>query len=738
MKRFYFLLIIICVLTGKIIAQNPLSTAVQIDTNYTPSTTFKSALVTTGNGSNAANVSANSVPAVDGTDIRIFPSSNPQSEVNISIDPTNSNNILVSAQTIWGNSLQGYYYSNDGGKTWHGSDHLPNSSYGRGDPCTAFDAEGNGYIVSMSPDGNNPPPPADGYYMLKTTDHGATWQKEVRGYGPVSGFDKEMIGVDNLPGSPFKNNFYCAWTEFTGTVTGYVKFNSLPAGSSTFSPAIILRGNNGLGQGVNVQTGPNGEVYVCWADYPGSLPATGIGFVKSLDGGETFSPASIAFSYSGIREMSGYDSRFNSRVNDFPTMAVDKSCGTHRGRIYIAYPSGGAGTSVIQVRYSDNQGETWSQPKTVSIYGATQSFFPWITVDDSTGIVCVVYYAFDTSVQYGTDTYLAYSSDGGATFNNIKVSDVSHITAPISGFGGGYAGDYIGVAAYGGKAYPIWMDDRNGTWQVYVSPIRFLLQSPTISGDSIVCTSGSVFTLNNPPSGSTVSWIHSSNLTYVSGQGTDNYTVKAASSTTSGMGWVKAVVSSSCGNDTIEKNVWVGKPATPTIICPYTKVGLNSLIEVNAVGPGAESYNWTVGGGTITSGQGTSDIWIMTSSHCQYDLTIRLTTSNACGSSAQTEKSIPFDCSGGITPLSVSPNPVNNILTVEINDNKAPDNLKYSNSNKILELRVYDKMMNLKMKKTFRGRKTQINVRNLNQGVYILQIISGNKIFKKEIMITHH
>ncbi len=174
--------------------------------------------------------------------------------------------------------------------------------------------------------------------MLKTTDHGASWQPEVRGYGPVSSFDKEMIAIDNSPGSPYKNNFYCAWTDFTSSTAmdGYVKFNSLPAGSSTFSPAITLRGNNGVGQGVNVQTGPNGEVYVCWADYPGSLPATGIGFVKSSDGGQTFSSASIAFSYSGIRVTKSLDSRFNSRVNDFPSMAVDKSNGPHRGRIYIA------------------------------------------------------------------------------------------------------------------------------------------------------------------------------------------------------------------------------------------------------------------------------------------------------------------------------------------------------------------------------------------------------------------
>ena len=723
--------------TGQLIAQSSLSTAVQIDTNYVPSTVFKSTLVTTGNGSNAATLSGNSIPAVDGTDIRIFPSTNPQSEVNISIDPINSKNILVSAQTIWGNSIQGYYYSNDGGQTWSGSDHLPNSAYGRGDPCTAFDAQGNGYIVSMSPDANKPPPPADGYYMLKTTDHGATWQPEVRGYGPVNNFDKEMIASDNSQESPFKNNFYCAWTEFTAPTDGYVKFNSLPAGSSSFSQAITLRGNNGLGQGVNVQTGPNGEVYVCWADYPGSLPATGIGFVKSLDGGQTFSPASIAFSYSGIREVNGYDSRFNSRVNDFPSMAVDKSNGPNRGRIYIAYPTGGSGTSVIQVRYSDDQGSTWSQPKTVSISGATQSFFPWITVDDSTGIVCIAYYAFDTSVQYGTDTYLAYSSDCGQTYSNIKVSDVSHTTAPISGFGGGYAGDYIGVAAYGGKAYPTWMDDRNGTWQVYVSPVHFAL--PSVSGDSTVCTSGSTFTLNNPPPNTTVTWTQSSNLTYVSGQGTDRYTVKAASSSISGMGWVDAILSSGCGNDTIKKGVWVGVPIVDTIrlLTNTYSIGPNSTIEVLGLSPGAESYNWTVAGATIISGQGTSDIWIQTASGvpvCPVDLTIQLTTSNSCGNSQTYMKSFPFDCSGGPNPLSVSPNPVSQTLNVEVNDTTSAAISQTANGAFIVQLfNPYNKLV-------YKRRETEkhfsINVSGYRLGVYYLRVIKGNHVYSKKIIIS--
>ncbi len=328
---------------------------------------------------------------------------------------------------------------------------------------------------------------------------------------------------------------------------------------------------------------------------------------------------------------------------------------------------------------------------------------------------------------------MAYSK-GGTVWNNMKVSDVSHITAPINNniFRPGYAGDYIGIAAYGGKAYPAWMDDRNGTWQVYVSPVYF--NYPIISGDSIVCTTNSTFTLNNRPPGATVSWMHSSNLTYVSGKGTDNYTVKAASSTTSEMGWVQAIVNSGYGNDTIEKDVWVGTPVTPTIIFPFNKVGTNSLIEVLAASPGADYYNWSVGGGTITSGQGSSDIWIMTSSSCLYDLTIRLTTSNACGNSAEAVKYIPFDCSGGITPLSVSPNPASQTITVELTDTTSTTTNHAVNE--AFTVQLFDAYNKPVYQRRETLRRFTINVSGYRPGIYYLRVIKGNKVYSKKVIIT--
>jgi hypothetical protein len=412
------------------------------------------------------------VTATDAQDIHIFPSNNPQSEVHISLNLTNHDNLLVSAQTNWGlgNAIQGYYYSNDGGNTWQGSDILPNNAYGRGDPTTAFDASGNGYIGTMGPDPNNPP---DGYLIQKTTDGGSTWQAQIRGDGPVSHFDKEMIVADNISSSKYYDNLYAAWSIINDSLTppaGYkVQFNLLQRNSNTFSNPITLE--DGWGQGTNVQTGPNGNVYVCWANYGNNTyPANGIGFARLINGGTTIDLDNIAFSYNGIRTSGGPNSTFgNTRINDFPSMAVDKS-NLHPGRIYITYPEEVSGKAVIQVRYSDNEGNNWSTANTVSISSGSQSWFPWIAVDPQNGWVSVDYYCIDGS-NYQTDTYVATSFDGGDSWYNTKVSDVSHTTAPIPNFKGGYAGDYIGIAAYGGKAYPVWSDNRNGTWQIYISPV---------------------------------------------------------------------------------------------------------------------------------------------------------------------------------------------------------------------------------------------------------------------------
>ncbi len=413
----------------------------------------------------------------DAADIRILPTADPQSEVHLSVDRSNPDNIIVSANTYTSNLEQGYYYSNNRGYTWTGNDNLQNSNPSMGvggDPSTAYDANGRAYISTLNA------PAASGYLVQSSTNKGISWSSLIQGATNNSpyNFDKEMIGVDDNANSPYANNFYAAWTDFNNNAK--VTLNRSTTNGNSFSTPIVLSSN--YGQGTNIQTGPNGEVYVCWADYgsAGTLPAKGLGFAKSLNGGVSFTAPNVVFTYTGIRTSNyGLPQFNNTRVNDFPAMAVDKSGGINNGRIYVVYAEqqNGNGPSVIGFRYSSDGGSTWSADKIIGITGVQQNWMPWICVDQNNGDIYVVYLSLDQTSGFQTDTYVAYSNGGGNTFVNQKVSDVSHITEPIVvtepnvPFNPYYAGDYIGITAKGGVAYPAWADERNGTWQVYVSPV---------------------------------------------------------------------------------------------------------------------------------------------------------------------------------------------------------------------------------------------------------------------------
>lgn len=402
----------------------------------------------------------------DNIDVQVFPSANAQSEQHITVSKVNPNNIILNSNTP---NFEGYYVSQDAGTTWFGSDNMPDNADTYGDPSTAVDANGKIFFEAINVG-------ATGYKTYSSANQGTSWAAPVNQNFGNANFDKEMMAIDNLPGSPYLNNIYTAWTDFSGNYA--VKFNHSVNGGASYSVPITL--HEGWGQGTHVQTGINGEVYVCWANYgSGNYPADGIGFARSTDGGSSFTELTPAFGYTGVR-VGGTDPLFNNtRVADFPSMAVDKGCIFFRGRVYIAYPAkqNGSGKSVIYVRSSDNRGSSWSDPVEISIPGGRQNWFPWIAVDDATGLVSVAYLSLDQPSGFTTNTYLAYSFDGGNAWSNIKVSDVGHTVASIPGFATGYCGDYIGNTAWANKNYVVWNDNRTGQWNNYVSRVDFSQQA---------------------------------------------------------------------------------------------------------------------------------------------------------------------------------------------------------------------------------------------------------------------
>ena len=376
-----------------------------------------------------------------------------------------------------------------------------------------------------------------------------------------------MVAVDDMPisRSNYSNYFYAAWTDFLDIS---IRFNRSTDRGATYLPPVILRPQGAagsptsFGQGANVQTGPNGEVYVCWSDYgnvdtsvPSNTQATNIGFAKSLDGGATFAPFTRPIPCAGIRDTWGDNPLFNyTNVPGYPSMAVDKSC-VNSGRIYVAFPAkeNGTGKSVIQVVHSDLQGAvgSWSAPLTVSLPSAQQSWLPWISVDPGTGEISLIYYALDSPSGFSTNTYVAYSFDGGASYTNFKVSDVPHTTAAIPGWLGGL--DYIGIAARGGRAFPIWADDRNGTWQLYAAPLKYY----SVVGPTGICASGATTrryvltgngaSANYQPLGSSIAWTTSPSGFFSPATGS-NPDFTTASTGVAGVGTVTATITMACGS----------------------------------------------------------------------------------------------------------------------------------------------------------------------------------------------
>jgi hypothetical protein len=149
--------------------------------------------------------------------------------------------------------------------------------------------------------------------------------------GPSSSqfFDKQWMAADSLNG-----NLYVTWTLFVPGGDAIFFSRSTDNGAS-WGPPIQISGSweNGRVSGSRPQVGPNGEVYVTYSAI-GPVDADSIKVAKSTNGGTSFDPSIVATTI--------YDNFFDGapgfnrpRAVTFPSIAVDRSTGPNRGRVYL-------------------------------------------------------------------------------------------------------------------------------------------------------------------------------------------------------------------------------------------------------------------------------------------------------------------------------------------------------------------------------------------------------------------
>ena len=424
--------------------------------------------------------------AVDSPDVPVTTATDTtQTENSIFVNPNDANKLLNSNNsTDWNGSFVTTLYgadafmSADGGATWGGQVQGAGGP-NRGDPAAAIDLSGRyyvGYIAANSGQG-----------VAHSTNEGATWTHVQVAPNPGILADKNHLMVDNSATSAYSGNLYSAWTEFGGINNNEIGTVRSTDGGLTWSAVQEISSAVGAGshnQGVNIQTGPNGEVYAVWAIYD-SWPSdeTALGFARSLNGGATWSTATrIITNIRGIRITT---TSKNQRVNSFPVMAVDISTGPHSGNIYVVWTNVGVpgintGPDIdnYMIRSTDG-GNTWSSPVKVNQDApglGNEHYFPWITCDPATGDLHVIFYDDRNVSSTQCEVFVATSTDAGTTWTDFKVSDVAFTPSPIPGLATGYFGDYNGIMARAGHVYPIWTDNRGGQPMTYVSP--FVLEAP--------------------------------------------------------------------------------------------------------------------------------------------------------------------------------------------------------------------------------------------------------------------
>jgi len=407
-----------------------------------------------------------------------------ESEEAIAVNPTNPNNIVIFSNI--GHREAGLTagmflaVSFDGGATWTRRIVGNNDSLGDAccDPSLSFDEFGNLFMTYLFQVENTVP-------VALSTDGGLTFGLIANIDAPAKTKGKKAPG-DNRGLFRFVDQPTIAaghgqvWVVFnaggpifaTGApVTGLGQVGSFFAGE-------VVPGTNNCTYG-DVAIGPAGQVMqVC------TLTESGQG------GGKIFvnvDPDGLGPAGFGDRvlvaetHVGGFDfipPQPDRSVDAEPGLAWDRTGGAHNGRVYLVYTKEQKNESDdmdVYVRYSDNNGTTWSDGVRVNDDDTANSqFLPKIALDPTTGNIAVVWYDAradlgdggpgDTDGVPNDDAQLwgAFSTDGGQTFtSNIRIS-AGTSNSRDSGNSIDY-GDYIGLAFSGGIAHPAWSDNSNST-----------------------------------------------------------------------------------------------------------------------------------------------------------------------------------------------------------------------------------------------------------------------------------
>jgi hypothetical protein len=360
--------------------------------------------------------------------------------------------------------------------------------------------------------------------------------------------DKPMMTIDNSVSSPTYGRLYVTWDDPdpSGAVNEViVSCDTRPGGyadaahcdnADNWTTPTVISGAPGSYITDDPAVGPDGTVYVAWWDYSSN---NRISITKCSANCATAAswtaPATLASLSSGpssapVPFMCVTPAQPGGRAAPVVSLAFDHSGGAENGRMYAAWSDLRSGSGTTRCNDNDTHvapttNETWdsfvataptytallssasraSAAVGTSIMGDTATtataansddWFPWVAVDPATGHASVDLYSTtgdatrQTANAYLTGVTPVTGTTKPAFDAPVKVSSVPsdyHATTCCS-FGNDY-GDYTGLSASEGFAFPVWDQAPTGTGNArgdvltYVPPA-----SPELVGDLTTAT----------------------------------------------------------------------------------------------------------------------------------------------------------------------------------------------------------------------------------------------------------
>ena len=252
---------------------------------------------------------------------------------------------------------------------------------------------------------------------------------------------------------------------------------------------------------------------------------------------------------------------------------------------------------------------------------------------------------------------------------------------------------------------------------------------PVLTGPDFICTSAT-FSITNFPVGATVVWTASPGLS-VLGNGSSAVVSRVADSHFNA--WVRATVSVPGSSPIVLQRtvpiVWrtgIQNPSAVTVTGSPTLFGGEFSIgyEISTPTLVGSNFWWTTNVTWQAVHQGAFFVWLFGSEAQHYPIEVTVTFTDVCGGFSVVYKQF-WDYL--LSPVNIYPNPASDVINIKITQ-QAINRVK-AQQGIILEprfdIQLFDSRGNLVRQTTSSGDVVQLNVSNLQAGVYSLQVFDG-------------